>query len=129
MAKRLVSAFGTDGASERSSAVTSGQVPKEGKQSDATPHKSDEPSTKRTRQHRAWGFLPRCVDGPMQQDEARDSRASRQFQSTGEVAARDSAVQSSGRVLKAVDPYFVDNCQGRSGQPDNQSINRGKGRT
>jgi hypothetical protein len=101
-----------------------------GKQADATPHKSDEPKGgKKRRPVRAWGYLPRAAMGGLQQDNARGDKASRQFASTGEVGTGLGGVNSSGRTLKPVDPYFVDNVQGRSGQPDNQDTFRKKGST
>lgn len=129
MSKRDVEAFGSDDSSLTPGAVTSGQVPKRGKQSDATPSKNDEPSNRSHRVLRAWGYLPTSKMGGLQQDSGRGDKASRQFASPGAVGRDLGGVNSSGATLKPVDPYFADNFQGRSGQPDNQSINRGKGRT
>lgn len=130
--KRSVEAFGkdTDKARTDLKSAAAGGLGAYGKQSDATPSKSDEPKGgKKRRPVRAWGFLPRAAMGGIQQDHARGDKASRQFYSTGEAASGTGGVNSTGRVLKPVDPYFVDNCQGRSGQPDNQDTFRRKGTT
>lgn len=127
MAKRSVSAFGADDSSESTGAVTSGKIPARGVQRDATPSKSDEPSKIGSRKVRAFGNIPRCAEGGMQQDHGRGSVESKQFAETGEFMTDGG--NSAGRTMKGVDPYFADNCQGRSGQADNQSTNRGKGTT
>lgn len=118
-------AFGPDKAVEgKLTAKSAGAF---GKQKDATPHKSDEPAEKQHRQHRAWGYLPRYREGKLEEDHARSSEISRQARQTGEFM--HDGPNSAGRQMKGVDPYFIDNCQGRSGQPDNQDVSRGKGRT
>lgn len=127
MANRRVSAFGPDSSSESSSEVTSGKGPARGVQKDATPSKSDEPGGRpKGRQHRAWGYLPRFKNSPLANDPV-GSPAERQARQTGEFMTDGG--NSAGRSMKGVDPYFVDSFQGRSGQPDNQSTNRGKGST
>lgn len=126
--KRPVEAFGKD--TSKMGSLTAKSAGAFGKQADATPSKSDEPKGgKKRRPVRAWGYLPRAALGGLYMDHSRGSKASRQFASTGEVDACPGGVNSTGRTLKPVDPYFVDNCQGRSGQPDNQDTSRGKGRT
>lgn len=126
--KRPVEAFGKDTA--KTGGLTGKSAGAFGKQTDSRPSLSDEPTGgKKRRPVRAWGYLPRAALGGMQQDNARGDKASRQFYSTGEAAAGTGGVNSTGRTLKAVQPYIVDDFQGRSGQPDNQDINRGKGKT
>lgn len=94
---------------------------------DKTPSKSDEPKGRSHRSVRAFGNLAEASMGGLQQDHGRDSKDSRQFAHPSEVMTDGG--NSSGRTLKAVDPYFAANFQGKSGQPDNQSTNRGPGRT
>ena len=128
--KRPVEAFGKDTSANTPGAVSSGRIPKYGVQKDATPSKSDEPQGgKKRRPVRAWGYLPRASVGGLQQDNARGSKATRQNYNSGEAAFNEQGGNSSGRTLKPVDPYFVDNFQGRSGQPDNQDVFRKKGST
>jgi hypothetical protein len=79
------------------------------------------------RRNRAFGNLPKYSEGRLQRDGDRSSAAERQFAETGEFMPDGG--NSSGRTMRGVSPYFVDNFQGRSGTPDNQSINRGKGTT
>lgn len=124
--KRDVEAFGKD--TSKTGGLTARSAGAFGKQKDATPSKSDEPGAgKGRRPVRAWGYLPRAAVGGLQQDNARGDKASRQNYNTGEAGAYGG--NSSGRVMKPVDPYFVDDFQGRSGQPDNQSTSRPKGST
>ena len=126
--KRDVEAFGQD--TSKTGGLTARTAGSFGKQTDATPSKSDEPqSGNKRRPVRAFGYLPRAALGKLQQDHSRGDRASRQFFSTGEAASDTGGVNSTGRTLKPVDPYFVDNFQGRSGQPDNQDTFRPKGKT
>lgn len=127
MSKREISAFGDDKESHSAGAVTSGKGLKLGKQHDATPSKNDERPSRQHRSVRAFGYLPRAVMGGLQKDSDRGSKESRQFANTGEGMPEGG--NSAGRTLKPVSPYFAADFQGRSGQPDNQSINRGKGRT
>jgi hypothetical protein len=84
----------------------------------------------KTRTHRAvraFGTVAGSAGGALQQDGAKGSASERQFANTGEAATYGG--NSSGRTLEPVQPYFVADFQGRSGTPDNQSTNRGKGRT
>lgn len=127
--KRVVEAFGADGGTVSAGAVTTGDVPSRGKQSDATPHKNGGVASSEGRPVRAFGDLPAGKLGGLQQDMDRGSPAARQYASTDEVGRDLGGVNSSGRTLKAVDPYFVKSFQGRSGEPDNQSTSRGKGST
>lgn len=126
--KRDVEAFGRDGATESRGAVTSGKVPARGVQKDARYPLSDEKSTgNKKRVVRAFHDLPRSSMGGLQKDSARNGAAERQNAVTGE--AFTDGGNSSGRTLKPVQPYIVQEFQGRSGQPDNQSIHRPKGST
>lgn len=126
--KRDVEAFGRDDSSESRGAVTSGKVPTRGVQKDARYPLSDEKSTGNSKRVvRAFHDQPRSALGGLQQDHARSSAASRQNAITGEDMPDGG--NSHGRAMKPVQPYIVQEFQGRSGQPDNQSINRGKGRT
>jgi len=126
--KRDVEAFGKD--TSKTGGLTARTAGSFGKQTDATPSKSDEPQGgKKRRPVRAFGYLPRAALGGLQQDNARGDKASRQFYSTGEAASGTGGVNSTGRTLKPVDPYFVSDFQGRSGQPDNQDTFRRKGST
>lgn len=81
------------------------------------------------REVRAFGFVNGSANGKLQQDEAKTSAAARQNASPGEVGEDLGSFSSQGRAVTGVDSYMVPNFQGRSGQPDNQSTNRGKGRT
>lgn len=76
---------------------------------------------------RAFGDLPTSRTGGLQKDSARGSAAERQYAHTGDTMTDGG--NTGGRTLKSVKPYMVPEFQGRSGQPDNQSTNRGKGRT
>ena len=126
--KRPVEAFGKD--TSKSGGLTAKTAGAFGKQADARYPLSDEPKGgKKRRPVRAWGYLPRAAMGGLQQDQARGDKASRQFYSTGEAASGTGGVNSSGRTLKPVQPYIVDEFQGRSGQPDNQDTFRKKGST
>lgn len=140
--KRDVEAFGkdTDKAHTDLKPAAAGGVPKYGPQegggsggvsgSAKSGLLNDEPTGgKKRRPVRAWGYLPRAALGGLQQDQARGSKAERQFYSTGEVGSGLGGVNSSGRVLKPVNPSIVDTFQGRSGQPDNQDTFRKKGHT
>lgn len=126
--KRDVEAFGADSSTESHGAVTSGKVPKRGVQKDARYPLSDEKSTGNSKRVvRAFHELPRSAIGGLQQDHGRGDRTSRQFAHTGETMTDGG--NSSGRTLKSVHPYIVQEFQGRSGQPDNQSTSRPKGST
>ena len=126
--KRDVEAFGADGSTESRGAVTSGKVPKRGVQKDARYPLSDEKSPGNSKRVvRAFHDLPRSSVGGLQKDHARSGAAERQNAETGETMTDGG--NSSGRTLKPVQPYIVQEFMGRSGQPDNQSINRGKGST
>lgn len=127
MSNRSVSAFGPDSGSISKGAVTTGDIPKRGKQSDATPHKNGGVASGNSRPVRAFGGLPEGKIGGLQRDSAKGSPEARQFGNPGETMTDGG--NSSGRTLAAVDPYFAADFQGRSGTPDNQSTNRGKGRT
>lgn len=128
MAKRAVEAFGGDDSSVSPGAVTSGKIPKRGVQKDARYPLSDESgSSGGGRVVRAFHDVAKSKTGGLQKDSPRSGAAERQNAVTGE-AFHDGG-NSSGRVLKAVQPYIVKEFQGRSGQPDNQSINRPKGST
>jgi len=76
---------------------------------------------------RAFGSVPQYSEGKMQKDSSRASAAERQAANTGEFMSDGG--NSAGRAMRGVNPYFVDSFMGRSGQPDNQSTNRGKGTT
>lgn len=126
--KRDVEAFGADSSSESRGAVSSGKIPARGVQKDARYPLSDEKGEGNSKRVvRAFHDVPRSKTGGLQKDEARSDRASRQFAHTGETMTDGG--NSSGRTLKAVHPYIVPEFQGRSGQPDNQSISRPKGST
>jgi len=126
--KRDVEAFGHDASSESRGAVTSGKVPTRGVQKDARYPLSDERSIGNSKRVvRAFHDLPRSKTGPLQKDSARGSKAERQNAVTGEFMSDGG--NSNGRTMKAVQPYIVGEFQGRSGQPDNQSISRPKGST
>lgn len=140
--KRDVEAFGkdTDDANVGLKSAAAGGVKKFGPQegggsggvsgSAGSGLLNDEPQGgKKRRPVRAWGYLPRAALGGLQQDQARGSKAERQFYSTGEEASGTGGVNSTGRVLKPVNPSIVDTFQGRSGQPDNQDTFRRKGST
>lgn len=126
--KRDVEAFGRDGSTESRGAVTSGKVPTRGVQKDARYPLSDENSVgNKKRIVRAFHELPRSTTHGLQRDYERSDKAARQFAETGEYMTDGG--NSNGRTMKGVHPYIVQEFQGRSGQPDNQSINRGKGST
>ncbi len=126
--KRDVEAFGADSSSESRGAVTSGKVPARGVQKDARYPLSDEKSTGNSKRVvRAFHDLPRSKVGGLQRDYSRSDKESRQFAETGEFMTDGG--NSAGRSMKPVQPYIVQEFQGRSGQPDNQSTNRGKGST
>ena len=127
MAKRDVEAFGDD--TSKSGGLTAKSAGSFGNQTDATPGLvNDEPKGKqRTRPVRAWGYMPRASMGKLQQDHDRGDVQSRQNCQTGEFMTDGG--NSAGRQMQGVEPSFVADCQGRSGQPDNQSTNRPKGST
>lgn len=125
--KRDVEAFGRDDSTESRGAVTSGKVPPRGVQRDARYPLSDEKSTGNSKRVvRAFHDLPRSTTGGLQQDHGRSGAQARQAVPEGSHSDGGNSV---GKTMKPVQPYIVQEFQGRSGQPDNQSINRGKGRT
>lgn len=126
--KRDVEAFGADSSSESHGAVTSGKVPARGVQKDARYPLSDEKGEGNSKRVvRAFHDLPRSKTGGLQKDEAKSDKSSRQFANTGEFMSDGG--NSNGKTMKGVHPYIVKEFQGRSGQPDNQSISRPKGST
>lgn len=76
---------------------------------------------------RAFAGVANSTNGQLQRSSAKSSDAERQFANPGETMTDGG--NSSGRTLSGISPYFADNFQGRSGQPDNQSIHRPKGST
>lgn len=128
--KRPVEAFGKDTSGMKSLDSARKGAGAFGKQTDARPSLSDEPKGgSKRRPVRAWGYLPRASVGGLMQDHARTSEATRQNYNEGEVACNEKGGNSTGRTMKAVQPYIVDEFQGRSGQPDNQATSRPKGST
>jgi hypothetical protein len=126
--KRDVEAFGADSSTESRGAVTNGKVPKRGVQKDARYPLSDEKSTGNSKRVvRAFHDLPRSTTGGLQKDHDRSDKASKQFANTGETMTDGG--NTGGRTMHAVQPYIVQEFQGRSGQPDNQSTSRPKGST
>lgn len=137
--KRPSESFGADTSDMSKGAVSSGRIPNYGANApkpntgpggDAKYSLTDEPKGgKKRRPVRAWGYLPRASLGGLMQDHGRGSKAERQNYNTGEVACEEQGGNTTGRVMKPVQPYIVDEFQGRSGQPDNQDVFRRKGST
>lgn len=126
--KRDVEAFGRDSSTESRGAVTNGKVPARGVQKDARYALTDEKSEGNSKRVvRAFHDLERSKTGGLQKDHTRGEKASRQNAVTGEYMTDGG--NSAGDSMKPVHPYIVQEFQGRSGQPDNQSTNRGKGST
>ena len=76
---------------------------------------------------RAFGDVPRTDRAALQRTGDKGSESSRQFSNTGEDMPEGG--NSAGRTVSGVNAYMVPDFQGRSGQPDNQSVNRPKGST
>lgn len=76
---------------------------------------------------RAFGDVPSTDRAELQHSGAKGGDAARQNAVTGEEF--HDGGNSSGRTMSGVDSYMVPAFQGKSGQPDNQSIHRPKGST